>query len=608
MALSDASGRLLFWIVMMLGVVWAGYLCSISMLGTPCLDEVQHLVIARQAWRDMRQLLDFWGRPVNTAFYMLPSLGGLLAARVVSIFTMALAAVLLTSTAKRLGLRRLYLVPLMLWFQPWTGEFSFPALTVIPMVLFCALGLSLWFGGRLAGLSLCMGILPLVRHETLALTALWFAYVLLLKRKPLCGLLSVIPLAVYNLICWFVYDHAALTAFANHKPTDIYGQSGWMHYFEVLWLGVGWPVLLAAVVGCLCFGRRRPLMAAVALFGVYFLIHVVVYRFGLYASGGFGYFIFPVLLIFALCGALGAEWGIEAMERVWRRWGQDGDRGLFIPSVSLVMACLCAASPFLFLVRSLMRRFDWFPVEGLGWRLPLFGLIPALAGSMLVLGLFPSTPTGRRSSGRWFRGWMIALAVVVGGVLVLGSWMSIRWVIHRMGWIGLSGKGLWFLPAAWSAGLGLSAVLAVIRSGRTSEELRSHWIALLIRSCECGLIMVFVAFALFYMPGLPGQLNLPGATDPVAYDAPQVANWIVKADGQVEQLDKTNPWIQFHLAMRSYHPGGRGPCVVVWDHYWFEKFGIGLKTLEDPKAGWTEACRFGSGEMRVFRHRTQNRL
>ena len=74
--------------------------------------------------------------------------------------------------ARELGVKRVYLVPICLWFQPWFSQFAFTANTMVPFGLLLVMGIFYFLKGKFCTTGLIAGLLPLTRHEGVALTAI----------------------------------------------------------------------------------------------------------------------------------------------------------------------------------------------------------------------------------------------------------------------------------------------------------------------------------------------------------------------------------------------------------------------------------------------------
>ncbi len=302
--------KLIYWLILIGGVL-ASLLIWARSPGSPLDDEVAHIVMARNAWNYPEFLLHVWGRVGNTLIYMAPSLFGLNGARLMSLVLSAATVLVTTEVAREMGLKRLYLIPLMLWFQPWFLSLSFIALTEIPFMWFMILGIYLCLRDRYGGAALMAGILPLIRHEGIALTGLWFLY-LLANRQWRASLLCWLPLIAYNLIYLVVlqvpFNQTPLMLYFQPQPTTAYGSGSLFHFIPFTIVAIGPPIFLTSLRG-VHVALSRPSRGGLLLlsYAAYFVLHTLIYHFGLFASGGYGIFLFPMAPCMAILAALGVD-------------------------------------------------------------------------------------------------------------------------------------------------------------------------------------------------------------------------------------------------------------------------------------------------------------
>lgn len=259
-------------------------------------------------------IFDAWTRIGRNLFHVLPAPLGLPATRIWTLFFAAGAVWLTTLLAVRLGVKRAWLIPLALWFQPWFVELSWGVLTQTPFLV--ALLAGIWFlsGRRLAWSGFCFGLLPLIRHEGIALLGMWALAVLverIVARDPLALLpaaaASALPLAAYNLAAWMCLGELPSRIYFDAKPTEIYGSGPLWHFFAVCLVPAGPFTLVLAALGlprCVRGWRSCwPLLFYVAYFG----LHSVIFWKGLFASGGYYHFLMPVAPGLAIAAVFGAD-------------------------------------------------------------------------------------------------------------------------------------------------------------------------------------------------------------------------------------------------------------------------------------------------------------
>lgn len=269
-------------------------------------DEIGHLLISKNAWAYPELMLDTWGRPLNTMLYMIPARAGLTVARMLSLLIAVLTVIFTTKIASCSGVERTYLIPLLLWFQPWFNGFSYQAITEVPFSLCLVGGIFLWVRGREALAAMVFGFLPLIRHEGIVLSGLFGLYGMF-QRKWFCSALVAAPSVVYNVVYFATLNNWPFAIFLDAKPTEHYGHGSWFHFVPRLVYRAGSPVVLLALIGSAASWKYRRRHRYLALYIVYFLTHTVIYRFGLFGSGGYSIFLLPLAPALAIVAALGCE-------------------------------------------------------------------------------------------------------------------------------------------------------------------------------------------------------------------------------------------------------------------------------------------------------------
>lgn len=322
----------IYWLAFVLGLGWMIFVAANSP-DAAFQDEVEHVNLARAAWDRPELILDLWGRPFNTIIYMLPARVSLGAARWLSVVMAACTVLLTTKIAQKFSLKRLWLIPLCLWFQPWFAEWYYTANTMIPFSLLLVLGNFLWLNKKWTWASLVFGLLPLTRHEGIALTGIWTVYLIIFHRKWKAAVISTLPLVGYNFLYLATFQRIASSNFASLQPTTFYGSGSWLHYLPAVLFGVYPGLLLLATFSIKRIMRLRAERLVFVPYIVYLATHIVIYRFGLFASGGYGFFLVPLAPAFALAGAIGAERVIESSYRQYYRRGNQRQHKILVGSI-----------------------------------------------------------------------------------------------------------------------------------------------------------------------------------------------------------------------------------------------------------------------------------
>lgn len=300
---------LLYWGFFVLGLGWMLYIWSQS-TGTPADDELTHVLVARSDWHYPFLILDIWMRVANSLIFMVPSLLGLNGVRLSAVIMTVLTLLLTTLIGRRMGIKWLFLIPLLFWFQPWVSDLGYTGIKSIPFMFLLTLGIYMWLSDHPLWAAFLVGTLPLSRHEGIALTGVWFLY-MLYRRKWGAAILCWLPVALYNVVYWLQYQASfqdlPIAIYFRPQSSGYYGSGPWYHFFPPVVVGVGIPVLLWSVFGLPSLRHLRGKAIWMVLPVTYFVVHTVIYLFGLYESGGYGMFLIPIAPGFALLASLGVE-------------------------------------------------------------------------------------------------------------------------------------------------------------------------------------------------------------------------------------------------------------------------------------------------------------
>lgn len=363
----------LAWAALLAGAAVATVMAVLSD-GTYHDDDLTHYLIARWAWNWPEYLLNDWGRPGFTVLYFLPAGAGWFAARLMSVAVTTVTAWLAYDIARRQRVPLAALVPLLFWLQPMAFLFSYTTLTEPALALYLTLGTWLYlrrhFALSCAVISLCM----ITRHEGVLFLGVWGLVMLWQRRSPREWLwLAWAPLA-HNLLNWIILGRVpSLQRYGEAVPTTEYGAGGWLFMFAQWPLAAGFGIVLLAVVGVFSYARRPGAGPWLIGGGLYLLAHTIVYRFGLFASGGYARFLEPLAPLVAVCAAE----GVAQLVAGWRR----ANRRLSVAR-SLAAIALCC----------LLIRIG-LPVHHLAEFAPaLVGATAVLAGGLAAAALLYGRP------------------------------------------------------------------------------------------------------------------------------------------------------------------------------------------------------------------------
>lgn len=322
-----------FWLSWLLGMAWCLYRALVNEAWILD-DELSHFLISQDVWSDSKELWHPWSRPGRNLLQVIPSYFGITVAR---LWTLALAGItvwLAGREALSLRLGILWMLPLLICFQWWFPELSYPVLTQSPFMMVWFLGVFLARRKHLLWAALCWGYLPLIRHEGIALSGLWGLWVIFgpggfaklffkgkwhevgpaFGRAALLGVVTLSPLIVMNVMTWWTRGELPVAMFFEAKPTEYYGSGPiWWYLAHLLW-GAGLPVVVFLGWGMFRPWRDRDWSLLLYwTYPAYLVLHTFIFWKGLFASGGYYHFIMPMAPWIGLV----ALKGIAAMRSCW---------------------------------------------------------------------------------------------------------------------------------------------------------------------------------------------------------------------------------------------------------------------------------------------------
>lgn len=304
---------LFYCLIFILGFIWTSYI-AVTSTGVPVHDEVAHFLISRHAWEHPEYLLSLWGRPIRNITYWIPAIWGLNAARLFSVIITGFAILIATQVGRLFKIDRLYLIPLFVWFQPWVSALSFAVLPQIPFNFLLVSGAYLTLRERYRSASLIFGLLPLTRHEGIAILGVWMLY-LLIKRRWQALYAAILPLVAFNIIYFLVENEFAFNIYLDLTPTNRYGSGDWLHYIRPLLDEVGLVILTFSVISIVPILKSRHIRLFFMPYVTYLATHTIIYRYGLFASGGYSLFLLPLAPAFALAAVMGLEYSLSLLKK-----------------------------------------------------------------------------------------------------------------------------------------------------------------------------------------------------------------------------------------------------------------------------------------------------
>ena len=312
--------------------------------GTAMQDEFLHTMISRSIWSDPRWLIDSWGRPVNTLIYAVPSLFGIFGVRLAAVLMSAGTVGLSLRLGKRVGLSNTVLIPLMFTGQQLFDRHAFLGLTQAPFMLGITLVSVLILENRNGAAALTAGCLPLIRSEGVLLTA-GLALVFLRRRQwRELGLVAA-PYLIYLASHWLLVGSGPASGLTDAKPTTFYGHGSWTTEINNLTHGVGLVILVLSACSLPVLLRRPRAAFVVFAYPIsYFLAHVVISRFGLFAYGSLPVYLLPLTPAIAISSAVGLESVGRVLSRVLTTRSVPGGRaGRTARTAVVAVGCLALA-------------------------------------------------------------------------------------------------------------------------------------------------------------------------------------------------------------------------------------------------------------------------
>lgn len=287
------------------------------------LDDVTHYLFAAWSWQWPEYLLNDWGRPGFTIPYAVCAPFGLMACKIFSTVLTTASAWLAFSVAQRMALPRAWLAIPFAFAQPVYFLLAQTTLTETPLAFY--LIAAVWLAQRRYW-SIALAVLSVsfvTRHEAVifAPVFVWFAWrdkVAVWKMTWLAAA----PLAI-NFASWFGDLPVPLLKYFEPQPTRQYGNGGWLTYFQRALHAWGPTVSVLAMLGLPRLVKMNRsssrLIASAAL--AYFLAQVIVFRFGLFASGGYSRFLIGISPLIAIASVAGADALLAPLRQQWRRAG-----------------------------------------------------------------------------------------------------------------------------------------------------------------------------------------------------------------------------------------------------------------------------------------------
>jgi hypothetical protein len=291
-------------IILCLFSVWTAYsFMSVELYSD---DDLGHYLISRYALHHPKLLIDIWGRPLCTIFYIPGSLFGLVGARLASAIIGALTCYLLYLYAEKRGYERAWLIPLLMGLSPRFSSMCYTIDTAMIVCLFLAAALLFYSYDKIALAALTISLTPAGRLECILFVFI-FSGVLAYRKQW-----KYIPLAFAGAFLWnaagFMVSGDPFWLVTSNPYSVTYGKGEFLHYFERLPEivgGVHLPLFIVGVFAAFRNWRKEENLFLLLSWFLLFFFYVAVWYLGMVASVGLTrYFntVAPVVCLLSLAG------------------------------------------------------------------------------------------------------------------------------------------------------------------------------------------------------------------------------------------------------------------------------------------------------------------
>jgi hypothetical protein len=221
----------------------------------------------------------------------------------------ALIAFISFKVAKELNMAFAWLVPFFLYFQPWFSDGAFQLYTMTPFSLFMILGIYLILKNKPCFSALCIGLLPLIRHEGILFAGLWVLF-MFYRKDWKCALLTLFPLLIFQIVYYAVLNEWPFLLYFTAKPNNVYKPGPLYHFLIRLFhpraVGIPMMFLVTGVIPGFLKDKRKTVFFL--FYGLLFVLHTFFFTFGLFATNGNKQFLLPMAPAFAMAALEGLAW------------------------------------------------------------------------------------------------------------------------------------------------------------------------------------------------------------------------------------------------------------------------------------------------------------
>jgi hypothetical protein len=199
-------------------------------------EEISQYLNMRNFWDDPSIILGQWPKTGWKLFYVIPSLMGAKFVTFLNCLMCGLCCYFILKTARLLGVKHLYTIPLLFLCQPLYLILSSKNYSEPFAALVFSIALYAHYSQKNSVTALCLSLLSITRLEFSILAAAYGAYMLYNKRWIPMVLLSVFPL-LYSIWGYFARGSFLFLIDESQSITksynELYPRQGFDHYFKM---------------------------------------------------------------------------------------------------------------------------------------------------------------------------------------------------------------------------------------------------------------------------------------------------------------------------------------------------------------------------------------
>ncbi|NLX14714.1 MAG: hypothetical protein GXY44_13835 [Phycisphaerales bacterium] len=215
-------------------------------------------------------------------------------------------------------MRHAWLAVPLLYLQPLFTHLALTTLTETPLAFYGTLSTWLLLKNRPTASAAVIALAPITRYEAIVFLPVWAIALWRMRAAWWNYLLLIWAMLAYNLGAGLWLETLPINRFIEPAGSPHYGRGTWMTFVPKLAVACGPIVVALAFMGAWRI-LRRPfgwlcLLAPVS----YFVAETVVYRWGVYSSGGYSRFLVPLAGWLAVLAVAGIE-PICLRRRRWLR-------------------------------------------------------------------------------------------------------------------------------------------------------------------------------------------------------------------------------------------------------------------------------------------------